>query len=193
MLGCRGGDRDDPCADVRLELAQCRSRDLARWTAPTEKAAWVAIASDLNTHPVVGTLGIALGHVVDIRATVISGASLRTKRDSASYLLRVHEVGGRVLNPSPTLSFVLAPGSDARLANGHWALHRMRRGTEARSLDDRAIAELERGYVGTSVRLTVYETGSFGGTPSDMPADVLSRQDTSFHFESHLVVLNQKD
>jgi hypothetical protein len=142
---------------------------------------------------VVGKLGLPLGTAVEIEAEVVSGQSLRIKGYDSLYLLKVTHVDGKELSKPPLLRFS-APGfASAKLANHTFALYEMKHGTKAKSLDSSQVAELEKGYVGKTVRLVVYETGSFSGAPSKLPKDVPVWADFAFHFSTSLTVLNERD
>ena len=55
------------------------------------------------------------------------------------------------------------------------------------------IAELEKGYDGKTVRLVVYEIGSFGGIPAKLPDDVPIWADSGYHFSTSLTVVAERD
>ena len=145
----------------------------------------------LNTIAVIGKLGIPLGEVATVRATIVDGDSLRTKADMGSYLLRITEVNGEKLESAPIIDFFLAPGSRAELANDNFELHELRTGTKTGELAGPEIRKLKEGYVGQALRLQVYELGSFSGLPKNLPKEVMVWQDRGFHFRTYLRVLRE--
>lgn len=148
-------------------------------------------AESLNAIQVIGKLGVPLGKVATVRATVVDGDSLRTKADSGSYLLKITEVNGIKLDTQPIVDFALAPGSNVKLANGNFALYELKTGEEAKSLTSEQIEKLKKDYVGKSFLLQVYELGGFTGIPANMPKEVAVWQDTGFHFQTYLRVLRE--
>lgn len=145
----------------------------------------------LNTIEVIGKLGVPLGKVATIRATVLDGDSLQTKQSSGSYLLKISEVNGKKLDKESIVDFALAPGSDVKLANGDFALYKLKTGKEADSLTSEQIDKLKKDYVGQSFLLQVYELGGFTGIPDDMPNEAGVWQDTGFYFHTYLRVLRE--
>jgi hypothetical protein len=59
--------------------------------------------------------------------------------------------------------------------------------------DQPPTAELEKGYVGKTVTVIAYETGSFVGIPRNMPKGVRPWADVGFSFRKRLVVMDQLD
>ena len=148
---------------------------------------------ELNRRNVVGNLGLPLGTAVEIEAEVVSGRILRRKGYDSFYLLKVTHVDGKEMNTPPLMQFS-APGfASVNLANDTFALYEMKHGTKAKRLNSSQIVELEKGYVGKTVRLVVYEVGSFHGIPNQLPNDVPVWADVGFHFSTLLTVLNERD
>lgn len=147
---------------------------------------------ELNRRNVVGNLGVPLGTAVEIEAQVVSGRSLRRKGYESLYLLKVLNVDGEDLNASPLMRFSSPGFAGVELANHAFALYELKHGAKAKSLDSAQIAELEKGYVGRTVRLVVYEVGSFHGIPDQLPKDVPVWADFGFHFSTSLTVLNER-
>ena len=145
-----------------------------------------------SVQPPIGALGIPLGTVVDIRAVVVAGESLRMKQYQGEYLLRVTHVDGRALAEPRLCEFGVPAFLRKNLAHTPFELYEMKHGRRARELDDKEIARLERGYVGKEFKLTVYETGQFGGIPKNWPADVPLWADVGFGFSTSLVVLAER-
>jgi hypothetical protein len=143
----------------------------------------------LNTDVVIlGRLGVPLGKVVEIEASVIDGSSLGTKSTDGRYLLGVTKVGATVSKDSIICDFRLCPGSDAKLANNDFSLYELKTGKEAGSLTGEEIENLKRDYVGRTYHLLVYELGTFRGIPKNLPLE-LTWQDTGFGFYTSLIVL----
>lgn len=147
--------------------------------------------AELNERPVIGRLGLPLGTVTEIQAQIISGAALRRKRDSSSYLLKVTHVAGDKLENAPILRFSV-PTFRVKLANSNFDLYELKHGKKARSLDSAQIEKLEKGYVGKTVRLVVYEVGGFYGMPENLPKDIPGWQDVGFGFSTSLVALAER-
>ena len=145
-------------------------------------------AAELTDRTVLGSLGLPLGTVANIRATLISGDELHEKGYSGKYLLRVNEVDGRTL-PNPQVLEFSGFGS-AHLARDPFELYEMKTGQKAGQLDSDQIRKLEKGHVGKEVRLAVYETGGFSGLPhSPLPPGALIWQDHAWAFSTWLIVL----
>jgi hypothetical protein len=138
---------------------------------------------------VVGSLGLPLGTCARIQATITTRNLM--KRDSGDYFLTITHVDGQRL-PTPVVSrfFVHSQATrNVKLANDNFALYELRTGKKAGSLDTEQIARLEEGYVGRSVNVLAYQTGSFSGTPNHKK--FATWQGTSFHFSTHIVVMDQ--
>ncbi|HPF38830.1 MAG TPA: hypothetical protein P5081_18500 [Phycisphaerae bacterium] len=147
-----------------------------------------SIAS-LTANPVIGSLGLPLGTVAEIRATIVDGDDLRMKAYQGAYLLRVTNVDGRPLEPSRVKEFSVPPFIGVKLANDDFRLHKIKTGAEAKSLDANQVEDLKKGYVGKEVRLAVYETGAYSGMPRNLSDDVPVWQSTDFVFSTWLVIL----
>lgn len=129
---------------------------------------------------IIGKLGIPLGTVAEIEATVVGVAEfpqpLLLLQLSVNYFLKVESVGGKKLAARP-LSFFRS-GDDEEtgrrlLPSDLMDLHRAKTGKEASRLMMADAKALERDYLGTRYRLLVYESGSFDGYPRiGMPDDV---------------------
>lgn len=147
---------------------------------------------ELNRRPVVGKLGLPLGTATEIEAQIISGRELRRKAYRSSYLLKVTHVGGKELDNRPLLTFSVPAFVSVRLANHTFGLHELKTGKKAGTLNSTQIEKLEKGYVGKTVRLLVYEVGRFHGIPSNLPNDFPVWQDSGFHFSTSLTVLAER-
>lgn len=190
--GCFSSGSSSPIDECYADLIACRKAEVSAWTRPDDKPSWIVSASDLSEHPVTGRMGVPLGKVAAIQATIVAGESMHMKRYDGHYLLRVEAVNGIAPKQPANFEFALAPGSMARLANSPFELHRMLRGSEAHKLDSHIIADLEKDYVGKTLQLEAYETGSFRGIPKALPAGVDTWQDISFQFETYLMVLRER-
>lgn len=151
---------------LALLLAGCGT------TEPESAGKMSVTVEQLNSEngiTVVGKLGVPLGTFVCIEGTVVAGHTLGNKLDQSRYLLRVNKVNGRQLNPEPLMHF---ESGDDDLPDDHDGLHRWKSGKDAPgSYDDTVITEMEKGYVGSRVRLIAYEEGGFDGAPQ-IPEDL---------------------
>lgn len=154
--------------------------------APAEKPISL---DEISRRQVVGDLGVPLGTVVEIRATVFAGSELNSKGYDSIYLLKVTHVDGRELERPQLMEFSVPGFVRAEVVNDSFDLYEMKMGQKARGLSSEQIAELEKGYVGKSVNLTVYEVGRFTGLPHKMPRGAPVWQDRAFHFATSLTVL----
>ena len=145
--------------------------------------------ADLNERQVIGQLGVPLGTVVEIKATVVAGDDLRRKQYQGAYLLRVTDVDGRLLESPPVMTFFVPGFSGVKLARNNFELHEIKTGAKVGSLNQEQVEKLQQGYVGKEMRLVVYEIGQFTGMPKELPNDVLSWQDVGFGFRTLLNIL----
>lgn len=148
--------------------------------------------SELVEMDVIGTLGVPLGEVVEVQAVIVSGSETRAKALDGRYLLRIESINGTALGKPVTKTFIVWPLSHVKIANDDFSLHKLKTGRKAKSLDSEQIKELEKDYVDKRVKLSVYESGSFEGTPDRMPEDVSTGADVGFGFRTHLIVLKQR-
>ena len=163
------------------------------WAQDVSKNSESLSAASLNERDLIGALGIPLGQVTEITATIVSGDDLKMKAHAGQYLLSVGSVGGTSLDKPPTIRFVVHFLSKVRLATDRFSLYELENARKARSLDSSQVTELEKGYKGRTVKLLVYETGSFIGMPYGLPEGYPQWQDTGFHFSTRLVVLRNID
>jgi hypothetical protein len=141
---------------------------------------------------VIGQLNLPLGTVTDVGATIISGEELNDKAHQSAYLLRVSRIGGRVLDKPMVMEFEVPSFISVDLANDVFDLYELKHGERIGSLQPEQIKEIEQGYVGRTVQLIVYETGSFSGVPMNLPPDFVTWQDRMFGFSTRLVVLAER-
>jgi len=151
------------CKTCSAKLGQCEAcrvklKKPATAPAPTTQAVGAGRAitvADLNERGVVGRLGVPLGTVVQITATLIDGRELHDKEHQSDRLLKVTRVDGQDLREAQILEFRPHPTANV-------------------SLEDVA--------TGSSRRLLVYESGGFSGIPQKLPEEVSAWQDHSFSF-----------
>lgn len=170
----------------RMWIGTDTSRQLPT-TNPAATQRWVT-----SQPSVIGALGIPLGTVAEIRASVVAGSETGTKQHDGSYLLRVTEIDGRPIAVAPVLEFSVPSFVQVKLANDDFGLYELKTGTKAGELDSVEIKKLQKGYVGKQVRLVVYETGGYSGIPSNLPKDVMAWSDRGFGFSTSLVVLAER-
>jgi len=138
---------------------------------------------------IIGQLGVPLGTIVEIEATVVAGRFIQSKEFMGVYLLRVTKVGSNSVSKPPTCPFRTHSCAEVKLAPDEFSLYELKKGKKTGSLSDSQVAELERGYVGRAYRLLVYEEGVYTGIPPDLPKDYPIWQGQSFGFRTHLIVL----
>ena len=143
----------------------------------------------LNRLPVIVNRLVPLGTAIEIEAQIISGRKLRRKAYGSSYLLKVTHVGGKELDNCPLLTFSVPAFISVRLTNHTFGLHKLKTGKKAETLYSTQIEQLEKGYVGRTVRLLVYEDGQFIGIPRNLPKDFPVWADVGFGFSTSLIVL----
>jgi len=117
-------------------------------------------------------LGIRLGTCVTIRATIVRSSS-NMKAADGRFFLRITHVENRQLQSPLECAFGVHQFATDRvkLPSSDFGLHKLVTGKAAKSLTSEQIAQLEKGYVGNSVTLIVYETGGFRGMPNELPKD----------------------
>lgn len=148
-------------------------------------------AESLNTISVIGKIGVPLGTVATVKATVVDGDSLQMKYYQGKYILKITEVNGVKLASEPVIEFSLARAVDVKLANNNFELYEMKTGEKAKSLSEKQRENLKKDYVGSTILLQVYELGYYSGIPSKMPKEVEIWQDTGFRFSTYLRVLRE--
>lgn len=176
LLGCSSIARPILCSDASPSSAPA--------TQPTLKS--------LSEHPVVGLLGLPLGTVTNIQATIIAGSELGQKYYDGIYLLRVTQVAERSMEKPIIIEFNAPSYMNVKLARDLAELYEMKTGKKIGQLDSKTAAALEKDYVGTSRRLLVYETGGYSGIPQNLPRDIFPWQDRGFVFSTSLIVLAER-
>lgn len=148
--------------------------------------------SSLNQGRILGELGAPLGTVVEVRASIVAGSELQSKRHQGCYLLRITEVDGHPLAVPAVMEFTVPGFAGVQLASNDSDLYELKTGTKAGTLEPAQIERLREGYVGRQVLLAVYETGQYSGVPHNVPQDIPTWQDRGFGFRSLLVVLAER-
>lgn len=171
---------------LQMIVTACFATPAITQQAPATQPITIA---ELNQRQVIGALGVPLGTVVEVRATVVSGEELGGKGNDTSYLLKVTHVNGKELENAPLMEFSVFPTVRAELANNPFDLYEKKRGQKAQGLSSEQIAELEKGYVGKTVNLAVYEVGRFSGIPRNMPSGSHIWLGRAFQFSTDLNVL----
>lgn len=147
--------------------------------------------ADLRSRPVVGDLGVPLGTVVEIVATVFDGDELQMKAFADRYLLRITTVDSKQLAKPLTLDFFLHRGGrPIGLARDTSELLEQKRLENGKELNEEQIRRLEDGYVGKTVRLLAYESGMYNGIPRGVPGEMIW-QDRDWGFRTTLYVLSE--
>lgn len=145
--------------------------------------------NDLKSRPVIGDLGVPLGKVVEIQATIISGNQFNTMATHDRFLLQVNKVNDDELKTKPIMDFGAHFGVD--LPGDVWSLAESKTGKKAAEVPRKEAEQFEKAYVGTTVKLVAYETGSFSGIPK-LPKEIDSWQDHSFCFSNSLAILAKR-
>lgn len=138
---------------------------------------------------IIGDLGLPLGTAAELTAWIVSAkqpGSVGKDDGEGRYLLMVTHVNGRPLPTPIKLEFRAHHIRKPALANNSFDLFELKKGRKAGSLGDADRQEIEQGYLNRTVTVTAYETGSFSGTPSNLPGPLW--QDRSYHFENYLIV-----
>src|SRR5579862_4265388 len=151
--------------------------------------------NEMREQSIIGELGLPLGTVVDIEATVIAGRELREKAEMSNYLLRVTKVDGHLLPEAVLMEFEPPTSPYVHVARDVFQLHEMKTGVKGGSLSAEAIRADEAGYVNQIVQLAIYETGGYSGNPvkSFSKMDVSGGgQGRAFGFSTWLVLLAQE-
>lgn len=138
---------------------------------------------------ILGQLGVPLGTVTQIDATIVAGRTISSKDFMAEYLLKVTKVGPNSVSNPPTCRFQTHSWAEVKLAPDEFSLYELKTGKKTGSLSEVQVAELQRGYVGRGYRLLVYEEGVYTGIPRDLPKDYPMWQGHAFDFRTHLIVL----
>ncbi len=188
-IGC---DRVRPVATPNAPSTTSVPQDQPQPATEDRADAEALTIADLNERQVIGQLGVPLGTVVEIKATVVAGDELRRKQYQSAYLLRVTEVDGRALESPPVMTFSVWGSARGKLARNDFELHKMKTGKKVGSLNQEQVETLQQGYVGKQMRLVVYEIGRFAGIPKQLPNDVMPWADVGFGFSASLEVLAER-
>jgi len=180
-------------ASVFLSVAHSQDKQ-------TQPQAPAISLEELRHRTVVGKLGVPLGQVVEIQATIVAGSELRSKAHVSQYFLQVTHVERKKLKKAPLLEFSSPRIFGVKIASNHNDLVKMKTGKVSGGISSEKINKLEKGYIGKSLRLVAYESGCFSGIPnhiSDTAREGLSKsfpwwQDRGFGFSTSLTVLAEK-
>ena len=156
--------------------------------SPTTQPSAISL-QDLRSRPVIGELGQPLGKCFDIEGTVYLGSDLHDKGAEGRYLIRVTTVNGKPLDKPVLMKFAVPGFVQSSLASNDFALYEKQSGQPAHNLASDEVTAMRKGYVGKTVRATVYEVGEFSGIPSGMPSNAPVWQDRFFWFQTWLVIL----
>ena len=140
-----------------------------------------------------GELGVPIGKMMTVNATVYDGRETRMKAYTSRYLLKVTAVNGVTLDSEPLMEFHNSQWSGVPLAETHSQLREMLEGEASGKLTAEQIAELKKGYAGKSVTVLAYETGGFFGRPPNLPDNYPQIASRGFGFFNELVVVGQPD
>ncbi len=109
------------------------------------------------------------------------------------YFLQITSANGKQLKNVVSMKFYGGRFKNGSLASDAFQLYELKHGKKPGSLDDKQTAELEKGYIGSKVKLIAYESGMFRGVPRKLPKDYPIWQDQGFHFANSLSVLDRMD
>jgi hypothetical protein len=107
-------------------------------------------ASSFAERPAIGLLGLPLGTVTDIHATVVAKGEFGGK-PGRRYILRVSEISGHALTQPRDFKFEKFSFVDVALAKDEFELYELKTGEKTGTLRQKKAAELERGYIGKKV------------------------------------------
>lgn len=161
------------------------------WGQPVEagKIDWTELNGSVQ---VIGALGCPLGQAVVLEGTIVSGRVLGMKELKSDYLIRVEKVDGKELAKPPVMTFHIPSFVGLALAEDEASLFRLKSGKQTNSHTDKEIRKMEKGYVGSRVRLLSYEEGWFSGIPKNLPRNRLIWQAHGFCFSTRLVLLGDE-
>ena len=141
----------------------------------------------LNEHGVTGQTGRRLGEICHLTATIERDEF----PDDGGYVLRVSAINKLPLSKPIDFSFELASQARHGLVYDNFDLYELKKGKNARALDENEIKELERGYVGSRVLLIGFETGRFDGLPIS-PIQRPIGEIEPLRFSTSLIILDYK-
>ena len=146
--------------------------------------------SNLQSQPVVGSLGVPLGTIVKIRATVVALTS-GSETHSARFLLQIDEIEGHPVSRPFNLSFFTEYETPSIPTSTAQEFLR-KNGRPPTPRDSDQLAEIERQYANKSYQFVVYESGLFGGRPTgELPAHAYMHAGPPFTFMNSLRVIGQ--
>lgn len=139
---------------------------------------------------ITGTLGLPLGTVAEIEATIVDGASIPRRMDlQSTFLLSIEKINGKQLT-APLLLQFSAPFRSVKLVSAHSELAAIgNRLGEVPKLSESEAEVVKRRYVGSRYKLAAFEKGEVGSRPDSLPEDVPQWSDWRPYFHTYLVVL----
>jgi hypothetical protein len=147
-------------------------------------------------HPrkiIIGVLGVPLGTVVEIEATIVSGNDVpeNSPNMDRAFFLSVAKVGETIL-PQPKVIGFSVPFSAVNLPVSYDDLPSSKNVSLNPSELKDALRREIRQYVGSRHRLVVYEAGRIDGVPKSIPEDCMVWAGRVFGYEPYLVVLKTR-
>ena len=139
-------------------------------------------------------LKIPFGTIAKLEVEVCDGDSLKWKRYTACYLLKVNFINEKPVRHPLFLNFI---DDSETLANDDNALSMLTYDKPIDSLTEFQFYEMKRKYVGKKFKVMAYETGKFTGTPDKyfdysptIPGVPHIFQTHTFLFEHSLIVVS---
>ena len=141
--------------------------------------------NDLSELKIIGKLGIPLGKLVEMRATIIEGEG---KMDSTRYFLKVTSIAGNPLKEPVVIRFCSFPRSP--FPTNCFELYEQKKKQKAGNITQEVRKALEKDYIGTEVQFLGFESGAFMGLPEGVPHPG-TWQSPDFHFISELMIFSE--
>ena len=137
-----------------------------------------------------GALGLPLGTVAEVEATIVDGASIPRRMDlQSTFLLSVEKINGKQL-AAPLLFQFSAPFRSVKLISSHGELGTIdNRLSDVPKLGEKEAEVVKRRYVGSRYKLAAFEKGEVGSRPDILPEDVPPWSDWRPYFHTYLVVI----
>jgi hypothetical protein len=157
-----------------------------------EKPSRVVSVAELNSRivEITGRLGLPLGTVVEVEATIVDGSTITRRPDLRwEFVLSVEKVNGKLL-AVPTVFNFRVPGMSGGIVSRHDDLPEIngRRSYQKKPTEDE-LEEMKRRYVGTRYKLALFEIGEVGTHPRILPDDCPTWSDWRDYFQTYVVVL----
>lgn len=164
---------------LALACAPLHAAETAKETSKT------ITVEELGNLQVIGKLGIPLGKLVEMRATVTASSG----KDYTRYYLKVTVVDGKPIKEPVVMRF---QSKEEDIPETSFDLYKRKHGKSTSRLTDEELQSLEKGYVGSEVKFSAYETGAFQGLPEGLPKSKIW-QGTRFQFMPELNVMWKSD